>query len=104
MIKQPFRESEEFREKSSFVRRTNFLDGYCASRYWLRHTKGSLFRGLLRSSGKGNATMFKVEDMQNYGKEQLEQVVNSASGVQSGLHAIATAYGDYTKKSFEDTK
>jgi hypothetical protein len=48
--------------------------------------------------------MFKVEEMQNYGKEQLEQVVSSASGVQSGLHAIATAYGDYTKKSFEDTK
>ena len=48
--------------------------------------------------------MFKVEDIQNYGKEQLEQVVNSASGVQSGLHAIATAYGDYTRKSFELTK
>ena len=48
--------------------------------------------------------MFKVEDIQNYGKEQLEQVVNSASGVQSGLQAIATAYGDYIKKSFEDTK
>ena len=48
--------------------------------------------------------MFKVEDIQNYGKEQLEQAVHSASGVQSGLHAIATAYGDYTKKSFEDTK
>jgi hypothetical protein len=48
--------------------------------------------------------MLKVEDIQNYGKEQLEQVVNSASSVQSGLHAIATAYGDYTKKSLEDTK
>src|ERR1700751_1517938 len=48
--------------------------------------------------------MFKVEDIQNYGKEQLEQVVSSASGVQSGLHSIAGAYGDYTKKSFEDTK
>ena len=48
--------------------------------------------------------MIKVEDIQNYGKEQLEQAVNSASGMQSGLHAIATAYGDYTKKSFEETK
>jgi phasin family protein len=48
--------------------------------------------------------MFKVEDIQNYGKEQLEQVVTSATGVQSGIQAIATAYGDYTKKSFEDTK
>ena len=50
------------------------------------------------------AMMFKVEDFQNYGKEQLETVVNSATSVQSGLQAIATAYGDYTKKSFEDTK
>ncbi len=41
--------------------------------------------------------MFKVEDFQNYGKEHFE-------GFQNGLHAIASAYGDYTKKSFEDTK
>jgi len=57
-----------------------------------------------QSGKRDRSTMFKVEDIQNYGKEQLEQAVNSASGVQSGLHAIATAYGDYTKKSFEDTK
>jgi phasin family protein len=37
--------------------------------------------------------MFKVEDNQNYGKEQFE-----------GIQAIATAYGDYSKKSYEDTK
>lgn len=37
--------------------------------------------------------MFKVEDFQNYGKEQFE-----------GMQAIATAYGDYSKKSYEDTK
>jgi len=48
--------------------------------------------------------MFKVEDFQNYGKEQYETVVNSATSVQNGLQAIATAYGDYTKKAFEDTK
>ena len=48
--------------------------------------------------------MFKVEDFQNYGKEQFEQVVNAATTVQNGLQAIATAYGDYGKKSFEDTK
>ena len=41
--------------------------------------------------------MIKVEDFQNYGKEHFE-------GVQNGLHALASAYGDYTKKSFEDTK
>jgi hypothetical protein len=48
--------------------------------------------------------MFKVEDFQSYGKEQFEQAVASATSVQNGLQAIASAYGDYTKKSFEDTK
>jgi len=37
--------------------------------------------------------MVKVEDIQSYGKEQFE-----------GMQAIATAYGDYSKKSYEDTK
>jgi phasin family protein len=48
--------------------------------------------------------MVKVEDIQNYGKEQFEQVVANATTFQSGVQAIATAYGDYAKKSFEDTK
>ena len=48
--------------------------------------------------------MVKIEDIQNYGKEHLESVAASASNVQSGVQAIATAYGDYAKKSFEETK
>jgi phasin family protein len=48
--------------------------------------------------------MIKVEDIQSYGEEHLETVVASATTVQNGLQAIASAYGDYTKKSFEDTK
>lgn len=48
--------------------------------------------------------MVKVEDIQQYGKEQLETVVASATTLQNGIQAIASAYGDYTKKSFEDTK
>jgi hypothetical protein len=48
--------------------------------------------------------MVKVEEIQNYGKEQFEQAVASATTLQSGIQAIATAYGDYAKKSFEDTK
>ena len=48
--------------------------------------------------------MIKVEDIQSYGKEHFETVVASATTVQNGLQAIAAAYGDYTKKSFEDTK
>jgi hypothetical protein len=56
------------------------------------------------SLGKGIPSMFKVEDMQSYGKEQYETAVAHASTMQSGLSAIVNAYGDYTKKSFEDTK
>ena len=48
--------------------------------------------------------MIKVEDMQQYGKEHLDTVVASATTVQNGIQAIASAYGDYTKKSFKDTK
>jgi phasin family protein len=48
--------------------------------------------------------MVKVEDIQQYGKEHLDTVVASAATLQTGLQAIASAYGDYTKKSFEDTK
>jgi phasin family protein len=48
--------------------------------------------------------MVKVEDIQQYGKEHIETVVASATTFQHGIQAIASAYGDYTKKSFEDTK
>jgi len=48
--------------------------------------------------------MFKVEDFQNYGRQQFESIVASANGLQSGLSAIASAYGDYTRKSYEDTR
>src|ERR1700704_5794003 len=48
--------------------------------------------------------MVKVENIQSYGKEQFEQAVASATTFQSGIQAIATAYGDYAKKQFEDTK
>ena len=48
--------------------------------------------------------MVQVEDIQSYGKEHLESVAASASNLQSGVQAIATAYGDYAMKSFEDPK
>jgi phasin family protein len=48
--------------------------------------------------------VIKVEDIQQYGKEQIDTVVASATTLQNGFQAIASAYGDYTKKSFEDTK
>jgi hypothetical protein len=38
---------------------------------------------------------------QQNGKEQLD---TASANIPGGFQAIATAYGDYTKKSFEDTK
>ena len=43
------------------------------------------------------------EHQQN-GKEQIDTQTTSANTFPGGFQAIATAYGDYTKKSFEDTK
>ena len=51
-----------------------------------------------------DSNMVKVEELQQYGKEQFDAAVASANTFSSGFQAIATAYGDYTKKSFEDTK
>jgi hypothetical protein len=36
--------------------------------------------------------------------EMLFEGTSSANGFGGGVQAIANAYGDYTKKSFEDTK
>ncbi|HLZ06805.1 MAG TPA: phasin family protein [Bradyrhizobium sp.] len=48
--------------------------------------------------------MFKLEDIQNYGKEQYEAAIAHTTSLQNGLSAIVNAYGDYAKKSYEDTK
>ena len=48
--------------------------------------------------------MFKVEDIQHYGKEQYETAMSHATTMQTGLSAIASAYGEYAKKSYEDSK
>jgi hypothetical protein len=41
---------------------------------------------------------------QQNGNEQVDTGTASANSFSGGFQAIATAYGDYTKKSFEDTK
>lgn len=48
--------------------------------------------------------MFKVEDIQTYGKDQYETAMAHASSLQNGLSAIVSAYGDYARKSYDDTK
>jgi phasin family protein len=47
-------------------------------------------------------TMLKVEEFQNYGKEQYEAAVANAGNYTKGWQAIAAAYTDYAKKSYED--
>lgn len=46
--------------------------------------------------------MLKVEEFQNYGKEQFDAAVASAGTCTKSLQAIATAYTDYARKSFEE--
>jgi phasin family protein len=58
----------------------------------------------LRISPGKDPIMVKVEDIQAYGKQHFDTVVASATTLQNGFQAIASVYGDYTKKSFEDTK
>ena len=48
--------------------------------------------------------MDSIEDISHYDKAHCESVTASAKTLQSGVQATATAYGDYAKKSFEDTK
>jgi hypothetical protein len=48
--------------------------------------------------------MVNIEQLQQHGKEQVDAVLASAGSVTKGVQAIATAYADYSKKSFEESK
>jgi phasin family protein len=48
--------------------------------------------------------MVNMEAFQQRGKEQYDAVIASAGSVTKGVQAIATAYADYSKKSFEESK
>jgi hypothetical protein len=48
--------------------------------------------------------MVNMEEFQQRGKEHYEAVIASAGTVTKGVQAIATAYADYSKKSFEESK
>src|SRR5262249_35764040 len=86
-----------------FVRRTRFLT--VIVRCTIHESgQGSRDRPAEAQSGKGIPLMFKVEDIQHYGKEQYETAMAHATSMQNGLSAIVSAYGDYAKKSYEDGK
>jgi hypothetical protein len=38
------------------------------------------------------------------GREQIEAAAVSMNSMPAGFHAVATAYSDYSKKSFEDAR
>ena len=46
--------------------------------------------------------MLKIEELQQHGKEHLDAAVAAAGSFQKGVQAIAMAFGDYTRKTFED--
>jgi hypothetical protein len=56
------------------------------------------------SNEKQNNNSNKNSSQQQNGEKRLDTGIASTSTFPSGFHAIATAYSDYTKKSFEDTK
>jgi hypothetical protein len=56
----------------------------------------------MSNANQNNANQ-KSAQQQN-GNEQIGAANVSTSAFPAGFQAIATAYGDYTKKSFEDTR
>jgi len=60
-------------------------------------------RILLMSNSNQNNANRNLSQPQN-GREQIDAAVVSTSSLASGIQAIATAHGDYNKKSFEDMR
>jgi phasin family protein len=46
--------------------------------------------------------MVKIEDVQQFGKEQYDAAVASAGSLTKSVQDIVAAYAEYSKKSFED--
>jgi hypothetical protein len=59
---------------------------------------------LLNKQGNSKMSNANQNNLNQNGKEQIDTATASTNGFPGGFQAIATAYGDYTKKSFEDTK
>ena len=55
------------------------------------------------SNANQNNANRNLSQLQDDSREQIN-AADPMKSLPSGFHAIASAYGDYTKKSFEDTK
>jgi len=56
------------------------------------------------SNANQNIANRNLSQLQDDSREQINAAEASMSSLPGGFHAIATAYSDYTKKSFEDTR
>jgi hypothetical protein len=56
------------------------------------------------SNASQNNANRNLSQLQDDSSNQINAADASMSSFPGGFHAIATAYSDYTKKSFEDTK
>jgi hypothetical protein len=57
----------------------------------------------MSNTNQNNANR-NLSQPQDESREQTNATDSSMTSFPGGFHAIATAYGDYTKKSFEDTR
>jgi phasin family protein len=53
---------------------------------------------------KGKHMFKNIEDVQTFGKEQMETVTATATTLTKGMQEIAAQTSDYSKKSFEATQ
>ena len=53
--------------------------------------------------GQGIKTMKNFENMQHFGKENMDTAMKSFGAVSKGFQAIATEVVDYSKRSFEES-
>ena len=49
-----------------------------------------------------DSIMIKIDEIPQYGKDQFDASIAAAGNLQKGVQAIAAAFGDYARKSFED--
>jgi hypothetical protein len=61
-------------------------------------------QGNSKMSNANQAQLNRNLANQQNGKEEIDTGTASSDTFSGGFQAIATAYGNYTKKSFEDTK
>ena len=56
------------------------------------------------SNASQNNANRNLSQLQDESREQIDAAAASMTSFPGGFHAIASAYSDYTKKSFEDTR